>query len=354
MWDRDTLRAEQVGLPDAVQIVTGRFERNPPLFYKMRIERVQRDLKSHPENLGLYDDAAVASDRLGDDVAAIAWMRKKRAVMATLQPSSDDRYRTEANEGTFHVHLWLTRGARADDLSELMAGRKHLAEGLAINPDAHFGRERMQIGVVDWLIATRTGKESENLAVYLDDHVKLDDPEKRLKGLLGLVALGNAWQSVDMFDAIALQANGPGHYGSTGRLAMLRATELLKSGQHAMRPGLKAQEDLTRPDWSFHDDDARRLESSYALLRREADDWQSKRTAYMTTRLRAGKHPDTDPTFWNDWHDSGPPPALAPNAFSLWLRNALNSNEFFFTCVLAFVALIVVVIVRFEKRRASR
>jgi hypothetical protein len=29
--------------------------------------------------------------------------------------------------------------------------------------------------------------------------------------------------------------------------------------------------------------------------------WQEKRIAYMMDRLTAGRHPDTDPSFWNDF-----------------------------------------------------
>lgn len=32
----------------------------------------------------------------------------------------------------------------------------------------------------------------------------------------------------------------------------------------------------------------------------------------MMERLTAGCHPDTDPTFWNDWHDPGPPVVRDP------------------------------------------
>ncbi len=40
--DRDTLAEEIKGLPDVAQIITGRFERNPPLYHQMRIDRSLR------------------------------------------------------------------------------------------------------------------------------------------------------------------------------------------------------------------------------------------------------------------------------------------------------------------------
>src|SRR5690554_4853590 len=39
LWDYDTLRAEARGVPGVAEIITGRFERNPPLYYEMRLEQ---------------------------------------------------------------------------------------------------------------------------------------------------------------------------------------------------------------------------------------------------------------------------------------------------------------------------
>ena len=78
LWDRDTPIDEARGLPEVVAVLTGRFQRNPPLFYEMRLERVRDHLQSHPEDLAAYDDAGVACDRLGRGDEAISWMEKKR------------------------------------------------------------------------------------------------------------------------------------------------------------------------------------------------------------------------------------------------------------------------------------
>ena len=76
-WDRDTLAREASGFPGITEIITGRFERPPALFYEMRLERVARKLESDPDNLGLYDDACVACDRLNRQDEAIVWMEGK-------------------------------------------------------------------------------------------------------------------------------------------------------------------------------------------------------------------------------------------------------------------------------------
>ena len=53
----------------------------------------------------------------------------------------------------------------------------------------------------------------------------------------------------------------------------------------------------------------RALASAFASLRPEADAWQEARTTFMTRRLNEGRHPDTDPDFWNGYTER-PPPGL--------------------------------------------
>jgi hypothetical protein len=44
LWDRDTLAMEAEGLPDIINTIAGRFERNPSLFYEMRLQRTAAQL----------------------------------------------------------------------------------------------------------------------------------------------------------------------------------------------------------------------------------------------------------------------------------------------------------------------
>lgn len=57
----------------------------------------------------------------------------------------------------------------------------------------------------------------------------------------------------------------------------------------------------------IRDDQILAVEKLFALLRAEADEWQAQRTAYMLERMQAGRHPDVDKTFWNDWQETDPP-----------------------------------------------
>ena len=64
LWDRDTLAEEAKGKVDEVNVLIGWFDRYPAEYYELRLKRVRKTLKEQPDNLDLYDDAAVALDRL--------------------------------------------------------------------------------------------------------------------------------------------------------------------------------------------------------------------------------------------------------------------------------------------------
>lgn len=159
--DRDTtppaqearaFRAQQKSgeeLPGLVEVITGRFARNPPLYYEMRIRRVASELKTNHSRLELYDDIAVAYDRLGRSVDAIAWITKKRSRLASTSPRDplykEAWYRYYANIGTFRIHQWLRSGADQKRIAEVVQARNEIAQAIKIKPDAHFGRETYQL-----------------------------------------------------------------------------------------------------------------------------------------------------------------------------------------------------------------
>jgi len=328
--DRDTLAEEIKGLPDVVQVVTGRFERNPPLYYQMRLARVAAELKTNPALLSGYDDAGVACDRLGRDDEAIAWMDKKRVQLSTLRLAYPDYheqwYRYNANTGTFWVHRWIHNGADRRKIGEVKTARYYIAQAIKIKPNAHFGREKYQLRVMDWIIKGLpfsvltnilekrhgwTGFEHDTTPEQDPDaflFARLGEEKDQTKALCGLITLGNAWESVDIFQALGQSL--PVEGGSQlSPLIKLRCDELVDSHHGSLIPGApqgKALKDaivVGERNWDLTDKD----KQVYLKLRREADVWQKARTDYMMARLTAGRHPDTDPTFWNDYHPSSPP-----------------------------------------------
>jgi tetratricopeptide (TPR) repeat protein len=139
LWDRDTVANESQGVPEAIDVIAGRFERNPPLYFQMRKERVLALLKREPANLAAYDDAAVACDRLGDDDGAIKLMEEKARQLAVTNAAdkSEQLYRYEANIGTFYVHRWIRSGASRKNMGDVDLASRHIGEALRINPNAH-------------------------------------------------------------------------------------------------------------------------------------------------------------------------------------------------------------------------
>ncbi|HVT12886.1 MAG TPA: hypothetical protein VHE55_11515 [Fimbriimonadaceae bacterium] len=349
LWDSDTLAEEAANHMDLVRIITGRFERNPPLYYQMRLQRVSGELAKNPANLDNYDNAAVACDRLGNDVGALKWIGKKRTYMEghrlTAQTNPEDWYRYYANAGTFHAHLWFRRGRKPDELGEVKEGKNLLLKALAINPNAHFGREKVQIKVFDWVIDG--GRKS--LGSYLEDMERDLRPdgeaESDAKGLAGLVMLGNAWESVDTFQALEYRLSDFDK-GSLAQFAMLRARELMSQGA---KPLAKADEEyFAYPFYRPDQQTSAFNEKEFVRLRAEADAWQKTRTDFMVARLKVGRHPDTDKTFWSGYSPA-PAPEVRDQSFwttaKLWMRLSVVAT----ICVIAVPCLLAWVIYKIVK-----
>ncbi len=136
MWDYDTFKMERSRFPTALELITGKFLRHSPEFYRWRIQDRERRLQEHPSELALYDDLAVAYDKVGDDNKAIALMLDKEQRAPGL-------YETYANLGTFYLHS-----------GQYEKGVAMIDKALAVNPDAHFGREKYQKYLAEY-VATR-------------------------------------------------------------------------------------------------------------------------------------------------------------------------------------------------------
>jgi hypothetical protein len=325
LWDHDTLRAEARGLPGLAEVITGRFERNPPLYYEMRLERAARDIEGNPHAWEAYDNAGVACDRLGRHDDAIEWMSRKRAAMdvhAGGENLKDHEYRYLANLGTFYAHRWFARGADRTDLADMDRAEAYIAQAIQLNPDAHFGRERYQLMAMRWILNPPAAaldddgsmEELPSLFLAHDGFRALRETEGErpsgdlaraglhdaVEGLAGLIALGNAWESVDVFHALALALNDQGD-SAMSYLAQLRCRELIAAGRTSLHPASAAGDALLAamqvPGYLTTEEGA--IESYFADARAAADEWHEHRTEFMMAKLAAGAHPDTDPAFWS-------------------------------------------------------
>lgn len=107
-------------------------------------------LEKSPQNVALYDDLAVAYDKTGQHDKAIETILRKEAISPGL-------YETYANLGTFYIHN-----------GQFREGLEQIAKAIEINPDAHFGRERYQKLLVEYVLSKRSEQANASLPLSHD------------------------------------------------------------------------------------------------------------------------------------------------------------------------------------------
>ncbi|QQS09672.1 MAG: hypothetical protein IPK69_03365 [Phycisphaerales bacterium] len=352
---------EAKGLPGIAEILTGRIERNPPRYYEMRLERVEREIAADTSRLDLYDDAGVACDRIGRSDEAIEWMAKKREVLDGLDANREDvrehEYRYHANLGTFHAHRWLRAGARRDDLGDLKAGEREISRAIEINPEAHFGREKYQLAAIRWLMELPAPGEFPQ-PVFLQSLTEADGTdaflvrgrwtkdqiEDAIRGISGLMVLGNAWESVDMTWALGacLDAHGD---ASLAYLAKLRVRDLIADGKSSFHLDFD-------PDLPMHssigfggelmETYTSEIDAYFARARAAAAEWTAGRDSYMEARFAQLEHPDSSSTFWDGWGDEPKAPEMPNVAVE---RPEQVIRQFVARAVVGVVIVVVIVVV---------
>lgn len=186
LWDYDTLKQERARFPDTLELITGKFLRHSPEFYEWRIQDRLYKLKIDPTNLEYHDDLAVAYEKTGQHDKAIETILAKEKIKPGL-------YETYSNLGTFHI--------LAGDFEK---GLPYIDKALAINPDAHFGRERYQKWLVEYALTRRKDGKikfplqegSTNFQDYLrmrlrKDQLAPEDIQSAVKGILGMMRFAN-------------------------------------------------------------------------------------------------------------------------------------------------------------------
>jgi hypothetical protein len=278
----------------------------------MRLERVTRELQATSTDLGLYDDAAVACDRLDRSSEAIEWMVKKEAILDTLPESEtkDHRYRYLSNLGTFHLHRWISQPQvqRDSDLTDLRESEKLVAQAIEENPNAHFGREIYQLMAIRWLLW-----DGVRPIEVSDDTVLAHDPTHwvatgmresgsgHIDGISGLIQLGIAWESTDAFRSLAAVLDSD-QLSSFAELAYLRENELIAAGKRSLHPVARVRE-LIHPDHTHYLMNRKPVADYFQIARAAADKRNAAWIAYQQTRFAQGMHPDTQPNFWKGWSE---------------------------------------------------
>ena len=376
LWDYDTLRDERRGLPGIAEVLAGKWERHSPFFYADRVARMRKLIDREPANWAAYDNLAVALEKLNRFDEAIA-------VMADKDRRNPGQYTTYANLGTFHLHK-----------GELDAGIAYIRKALAINPAAHFGRERYQLKLAEFLRAGRndpTLLTSQNFLGIADgkrvDGGRPDQPASRpatapttgpatRPGETDEVAERQYWAarggpdrlrelglSDDVFDGIVGMIRfGTGTsaelYLTLGDLLALRGDKHLayRAYQRALDLGhpraayLKSAMETVRGH--VQDRDAFAPEA-IAAERAAADAWVAAYQTYEDDLIRAGKNPDDEANLAGFYAARGK--AVVPDATTLadWLpRDPAARVAVIVAAVLGTAAaLLVALVVRFWRRR---
>ena len=194
LWDNDTISMERRRFPQTLEMITGKFLRHSPQYYEWRIRDREARIIENPSP-ELYDDLAVAYEKVGNHEKAITLTLEKQDLYPGLYP-------THANLGTFYIHD-----------GQFDQGLTELRKAISINPDAHFGREVYQQRLVEYLLSKRTGGTTSlpmslqprsemvptGFAAYLLETERIGDSPAEIKtlftnaikGVLGMMRFGN-------------------------------------------------------------------------------------------------------------------------------------------------------------------
>lgn len=226
-WDWDTIQMEKQEFPTVHELITGKFLRHSPELYYWRIKNRTSLIKKYPDSLHYYDDLAMAYDKTGDSKKAIETMLKKDEL-------KKDQYETWANLGLFYMHN-----------GEMQKGVDAVKKALKINPNAHFGRERYQLYLGEYILSrTNDGvvqlplaqKGQSNFYDFLNEKymkgkiangsTKEIELSKAIKGVSGMMTFAN-YKSPVLLEALAdllMKTNSVGGAGHLGSRAYLKAS----------------------------------------------------------------------------------------------------------------------------------
>lgn len=354
LWDRDTLADEERGLPEMSSIILSRYERHTPEFLERRIRLAQEALPTADASRAkaLYDDLGVAYDRRNEQAKAIAAMQEK------IRRFGVD-YTTAANLGTFYAHA-----------GQLDHAETWIRRVLKINPNAHFGREWVQLHAIRYFRSARSQrnakaevkpaterkalrfrfwgeaflKESEPHLLGLTSGTPSElsaalrrgkFPANALEGISGIIRMGDR-ESPELYAALAqlLQLRGD---NSLAYLAYIRALEAGGASHPFYSEWLDASR-LVHRNIQLAPGQLPLSQNTYRRGRDYARGWVAAYQARERELIRAGEDPEAAANYaafyrkWGRPQDPLPlPPTLAQNGWNVWIP-ALS--VFFITWVL--------------------
>ena len=160
-------------------VLTERFARHGAAYYQARLQfdegRLAALAADDPARFPLLDDLGVARERLGQADAAIATLRGKLDAQRQREMEGRDLYTTYANLGTFLIHAALRPALAGDPAARdrFREGADLIRESVRVNPEAHFGRERWQLAIAEFLLAAMANPKVLTTADFLGNRYDL-------------------------------------------------------------------------------------------------------------------------------------------------------------------------------------
>ncbi|HLT37119.1 MAG TPA: hypothetical protein VK034_12570, partial [Enhygromyxa sp.] len=155
-WDWETYHAEAKSLPCVHDALLGYWPKHTDEYHQARIEAADHALRWLPGWTEGLDAKGLSLLRLGRLDEAEAVMKRRHAIAPAAYPG-------HANLGTLYTFTGDFAGAL-----------EHIDAAMAIEPEAHFGREQYHRKLVEFLQRTAADPEiatRENfLGIELDDH----------------------------------------------------------------------------------------------------------------------------------------------------------------------------------------
>jgi hypothetical protein len=141
-----------------------RYTRHGDAYYAERNRRVREAMQkieaeqgpnpTSNQYLALFDDLGAGLDALKDDNEAVRVLRDKLRRQEDLGLKGRDLYTTYANLGTFLIHGSFPKAVAGDATAKdcVSEGICFISQSIAVNPQAHFGREIWQQRTAEFLL----------------------------------------------------------------------------------------------------------------------------------------------------------------------------------------------------------
>lgn len=323
IWDYDTLRDEQKGLPGVLEILSGRYEQRSAFFYSNRVQKMRVHLQTQPDDQAAIDNLAVALFRSNEPEKAIQMMREK-------EKRFPNQYTTASNLATFYM-------LSGDSASAVPL----LQNAIKINPSAHFGREKYQLQLAQFLVDAGKQKEypladflghkpfneSRQASVMVDRTTRRVEPLMKfihanvsksaspseedaaaIEGILGMIRFGTE-NSPDLWYALGnlLLKKGDRHlavraYRRAIDAGHLRAAEVAMLLRSASSLILEGQAIMPTPE-------------QMQIERQAGIAWSQQYMDYADSLIRSGKDADNETNYKAFYGNGGSASPLEPFSF---------------------------------------